>query len=194
MMQKSYRISSTLSTPLVTVGLDEELKAKGFDECPIWALNYFVDENDRPVKDKYFVGRQCSGLFSNNSTTNSALAAFITASRDEGTDYVSVTLSDYGRHLVKNFGTKDWIYDITVTEETGDVIKGTMTLPVENFTMLCASPVVATKIIGALKTNKRVVVALGLRDRQDSYSFEVNCNGFASIFDDVANMAGKSAG
>lgn len=190
-MEKRYRVSSTLTTLITTVDLDERLKVKLPEECAIWALNYFVDDNDRPIKDMYFVGRRSLGSFSNSATTNSKCAALITASRYNGKDCVTVTLATYGRYLVTNHGRKDWVYDIAVTEENGNVVKGFATLAVDNFTMICDSSAGASSIINALKRNKQVLVTVKQRGDIDSYAFDLDCEGFASIFDPVAGMTGK---
>ena len=152
----------------------------------LWEKRFYIDEFDRPT-DEFYIFAAFDGYFSNSATTKSSLTAAFYINRysynNEISDSVGIALFEYGSSRVKNYYSKGKHYDIQILEENDNVIKERGWLGSEDNTIYVWGDENANTIIEAMKNNKKLTFRIDEEDGMDTYLFDVDCTGFAELFD-----------
>ena len=95
----------------------EAVKTETPTEAPKkdWKVDYYVDEFDQPTEDR-LVYALFSGKFSNSATTDSRLDVKMVVDNE----YVGIFLYEYGNNQVKNNGSYNDGYSITLRDAEGN--------------------------------------------------------------------------
>lgn len=152
----------------------------------LWEKKFYIDEFDRPT-DEFYIFAVFNGYFSNSATTKSSLTAAFYIDRysynNEISDCVGIALFEYDHSRVKNYHRDGKHYDIQILEENDNVIEERGWLGSEDDTIYVWGDENANKIIEAIKNNKKLTFRIDEEDGMDTYLFDVDCTGFAELFD-----------
>lgn len=152
----------------------------------LWEKKFYIDEFDRPT-DEFYIFAAFDGYFSNSATTKSSLTAAFYIERysynNEINDCVGIALFEYDHSRVKNYYRDGKHYDIQILEENDNVIKERGWLGSESETIYVWGDENANTIIEAIKNNKKLTFRIDEEDGMDTYLFDVDCTGFAELFD-----------
>ena len=177
----SATVSSTSEPVSETTAEETEAEAES-----LWEKKFFIDEFDRPT-DEFYIFAMFSGYFSNSVTTKSPLTAAFYIERysynNEISDCVGIALFEYDSNRVKNYYKTGKHYDIQILEENDNVVKERGWLDSEDDTIYVWGDENANKIIEAIKNNKKLTFRIDEEDGMDTYLFDVDCTGFAKLFD-----------
>lgn len=106
------------NTTETTAKTDNVTKTTEPENEDYWVVDYFVDEFNQPTDERYIKNNtDIIGQFSNSATTNSKLKVYTLVS-----DTVAFMLLEYGRSIVKNNGSNNEYYDISVRKADGSTI------------------------------------------------------------------------
>ncbi|MCH5349279.1 MAG: hypothetical protein J1E40_08140 [Oscillospiraceae bacterium] len=172
--------TTTASTPAETTETITELEP----ESP-WIQKFFVDEFERPTNKPYISGT-FYGKFSNSATTDSELIVKIVVQRYGKlyvNDLISISLYEYGSHLVKNSYSKSEEYKILILEESGKRLLEYSEMYSKSDSIYIDTSKDENTFINALLNNNTLTVRIEERDGMSSYLFDIDCTGFKELFE-----------
>ncbi|MGN0797485.1 MAG: hypothetical protein ACI4M5_04685, partial [Christensenellales bacterium] len=145
-----------------------------------WEIGNYVDEFDRPI-DKKYMCCDFDGTFSNSATTNSKLKGSIQIDNDKA----AFMLYEYGSYIVK--GIFDYeSYTIRILDENDSTYTLYGTIYEGSYRIYVDSKYLDT-FISLLRNNDCLVFYLkSSKYSISTYSFKVNINGFAEVYDTIS--------
>lgn len=161
---------------------------KGSADNGIWHIEAYVDEFDLPTEETYVVSSQLTGKFSNSTTNNSEVTAYVYCMKEAVTGYgvyevISIRLFEYGNYRVQNIFSESKAYDIVVMDNAGSkyYLSGSM-LSKGSEIMIGGDD--AQVIIGALQRGGTVRFAITDNSVLTKYILTIeNADGFDVVYD-----------